>query len=411
MVKQTKDYITLPRGDRSLLKRIFGSFDLVDKRTKPSVESFKFNWNKLTIKSKAEQQRKVVEEWMKFKYGQICAPPRSGKTVIGVAISSLVNTRVAVFAHQYELIDQFRTTYQKFTTIFNKGKRLGRDLIKINPKANEIDDLSVCLFTYQQFIGPHGKKRLKAIRDKFGLVIVDESHRCPAECFSEVISKLKAKMTLGLSATPERKDGMHFKSNLILGPVVINAMGEQLPCSYSIKETGIMVSKFNLWTTYINRISSSKPRNELIVKWAARDVKKKGHKIIIPVERIHHALNLSNLLKEKGLKVACLTGKTFKRYRKDIVDDARKGKFDVLVATRKLISVGMDLPPFSCIYEVMPSSNQHNIYQEISRVRTPFEGKPNPHVRVFLDNCGASHACTNIMLGVFKKLNFKRGPA
>ena len=45
----------------------------------------------------------------------------------------------------------------------------------------------------------------------FGMVMVDEAHHIAARTFSQSVLKTRAKYILGLSATPERKDGMAHK--------------------------------------------------------------------------------------------------------------------------------------------------------------------------------------------------------
>ena len=41
------------------------------------------------------------------------------------------------------------------------------------------------------------------------MILVDEAHLCPAEMFSSALNSLNAKIKIGISATPKRKDGKH----------------------------------------------------------------------------------------------------------------------------------------------------------------------------------------------------------
>ena len=50
---------------------------------------------------------------------------------------------------------------------------------------------------------------LSSLRDSFSLVLVDEAHLCPAELFSTALNNLSAKVKIGITATPKRKDGKH----------------------------------------------------------------------------------------------------------------------------------------------------------------------------------------------------------
>jgi superfamily II DNA or RNA helicase len=45
--------------------------------------------------------------------------------------------------------------------------------------------------------------------ETYGHVIVDECHHVPAVSFERVLSEVKARYIVGLTATPHRRDGHH----------------------------------------------------------------------------------------------------------------------------------------------------------------------------------------------------------
>ena len=53
----------------------------------------------------------------------------------------------------------------------------------------------------------------------YGHVIVDECHHVPAVSFERVLSEVKARYVVGLTATPQRRDGHHPITEMQLGPV------------------------------------------------------------------------------------------------------------------------------------------------------------------------------------------------
>ena len=53
----------------------------------------------------------------------------------------------------------------------------------------------------------------------YGQVIVDECHHLPAFSFERVLNQVKAKYIVGLTATPQRRDGHHPITGMQLGPV------------------------------------------------------------------------------------------------------------------------------------------------------------------------------------------------
>jgi hypothetical protein len=50
-------------------------------------------------------------------------------------------------------------------------------------------------------------------------VIVDECHHVPAVSFERVLSEVKARFVTGLTATPQRRDGLHPILEMQIGPV------------------------------------------------------------------------------------------------------------------------------------------------------------------------------------------------
>lgn len=53
----------------------------------------------------------------------------------------------------------------------------------------------------------------------YGQVIVDECHHLPAVSFERVLAEAKARYVVGLTATPQRRDGHHPITEMQLGPV------------------------------------------------------------------------------------------------------------------------------------------------------------------------------------------------
>jgi superfamily II DNA or RNA helicase len=65
----------------------------------------------------------------------------------------------------------------------------------------------------------HDKAGVKDFVAEYGQVIVDECHHLSAFTFEQVLKQVKAKYVLGLTATPERKDGHHPIIYMQCGPI------------------------------------------------------------------------------------------------------------------------------------------------------------------------------------------------
>src|SRR5205807_516353 len=83
---------------------------------------------------------------------------------------------------------------------------------------------------------------------RYGQVIVDECHHRPAVSVERVLAEVKARCVLGLTATPQRRDGHHPITAMQLGPVrfIVNPKSQaaQRPFAHTlvVRETGFKTS-------------------------------------------------------------------------------------------------------------------------------------------------------------------------
>ena len=79
-------------------------------------------------------------------------------------------------------------------------------------------------------------------------MIVDECHHLPAVSFERVLAEAKARYVVGLTATPQRRDGHHPITEMQLGPVRFavdpKSQAAQRPFAHKlvVRETGFKQS-------------------------------------------------------------------------------------------------------------------------------------------------------------------------
>lgn len=411
----TPKYAVFERGNHEVVEQLLELFreKPVDATVFPKLDvSMQYTFNRdLLEEPRKSEQLALVKQWVKHKRGTLVAPPRFGKTVLAALVAAATKTRVVIVIHQKELLEQFYNTFIKFTDIQAKGKILGRTLIKINPRPDETSSLSVCLYTWQQFRSKGGALKLKAIRKMFGLLIGDEIHHTGSPVYSKIVSRFYARYRLGVTATPKRKDGRHFIGNHIFGPPTVTGVSEQLPLRYTVVPTEFDVPNYKgmnnqTWNLFWTKLSKDAFRNELIVDYAAKDIRK-GYKVLIPIKRIVHAKNLIGLIPD-WLRPKAVVFTADIKNREQVVADIRVGKYDLVIATRQLVSEGFDAPPMSCVYLNVGSytSDVNSLYQESARVRTQAEGKKKPLARIFSDNGYLSDRSLKLIRDEFGRLGF-----
>jgi superfamily II DNA or RNA helicase len=385
-------YLSVPAGTEASLKSVLKKKgDLTIKSKRPSSEfkrKIKFSG---TLK---DFQKEAVAAIIEKMYGVIKAPPRSGKTVLSTAAICKIGQKAIVLAAQREWLDGF------YETFCGSGTQAALTTAKKNQvgfakKYKDFLKYDVCLVTYQTFRSEKGKKLLEKIRDMFPVMVLDEVHMGAATGFATVVSRLNCKWKIGLSGTPSRKDLRYVVVEALIGPIIYEAKVERLKPTIKLVRTGYKAQhKGGLWTSMVSRLEKNPARLKLIAKWALKDVKD-GHMVLIPLAQVTpiKALCLA-INRMAGKRVAHpFFGGLKKDLRKKLIQDARNYKARILVGNTKLLSTGINIPRASAIYDTTLSSNIENCEQRVSRVLTPWEDKPPPILRIFLDDMNVRQRC------------------
>lgn len=243
-------------------------------------------------------------------------------------------------------------------------------------------------------------------------------HNCAPE-FTHLINTLRMRVKIGCTGTIIRKDGKQVLAFNTIGPVVSDIKAAQLKAKLMVQPTGIKTKrKFSgrAGFTYMCKfLAAHDKRNAMIVDWVTRDLEN-GHSIVIPCMFVEHVNLLVKLINNAvGYEVAApfLGGGTKKNkdYRDWVKEQAAKRKIRVVVGIRRLLQRGINIKPWSALYNVMPINNKPNWKQETSRILTPDESgkKRDPIIRFFTDDG------VTLALGCFSEtwkhsLEFKHTP-
>ena len=154
-------------------------------------------------------QEQAVKALLAHDTGVFVAPPGIGKTVVGTYLVAARKTSTLILVHRKPLLDQWIGQLALFLGIEPK------DIGQIGAgKAKPNGRLDVAMV--QSLVRKGSVSDLVA---GYGQVIQDEAHHCPAVSFERVLAEVKAKYVVGLTATPQRRDGHHPILHMQLGPV------------------------------------------------------------------------------------------------------------------------------------------------------------------------------------------------
>lgn len=151
------------------------------------------------------EQAEALAAWTREgRRGQVIMPTGTGKTE--VALAAMARSRVAtlIVAPVRDLMYQWhRRILQAFD--YDAGI-VGDGLSNIKP---------ITVTTYDS-----AYIHMDEMGAGFALLIFDEEHHLPGRCRREAAILSTATMRLGLTATPERSDGLHKDLDRLIGPVV-----------------------------------------------------------------------------------------------------------------------------------------------------------------------------------------------
>lgn len=403
-------YIGVPFGQPHVVKACLKKRDLVqnyvDKTPLPKLDYLKdLEWN--PEMQPYDYQKKAVKALLKAGNGVLESAPRTGKTVMGTMLTTKLCTKTWILAHQHTLLEQFLKTFHEFTDIQDLQARIGKPIIGICTKLSDFDKYDICLSTYQMFLPSNGGvKKLKHVRNMFGLVIVDEAHRESAFGYINVITNINSRHKFGLTGTPDRKDGMYVLTELTLGDVAHKTEAKSMVPKVYVHLTDHK-NNCSTWVPATRNMTKDKKRNAMILDYIERDIKL-GHNVVVPITFNNHGDEMVAALNKKfGEEIAvAYNGSVPKKKRKDILDAANRGEYKCMFARRDML-LGVNVPFWSAIHVIMPIANPPNFTQEIDRVCTPLEGKRDPIVRIYVDNMGLSRGCFAKCTQTFKQKGAK----
>lgn len=322
-----------------------------------------------------DYQEAAVQAVLRERQGVIQAPTGSGKTVIAMALVARLHTPALIVVHTSVLFEQTAEVARRF---------LGVEPGLVGRGREEPRDVTVAMVQTLM------RRDLAAWRDRFGLVILDEAHHCPAETFKTVVQEFAARYRVGLSATPTRKDRLHPILFDVVGPILHVVTPRTLLASGSIAkvevipvETGFRGRYRRDYASLLNRVVRDGRRNAVIVEAVVRH---RGRRSLVLTERVEHARLLAKVLAGRGLKAASLTGDLPGEAREEVLRGFSSGDLEIMVATTALVGEGFDLPALDAVFVTVPHANPAKTTQILGRALRPCEGKVAGRVVDFVDS-------------------------
>jgi hypothetical protein len=210
-------------------------------------------------------------------------------------------------------------------------------------------------------------------------------HRTAAPMFAKAIPKFNARIRIGLSATPKRKDGTENVFFYQIGPIVAVANTENLSATVKrVFSTDIKVLSSGMsLQRLLNYVVKHQGRNTLIANQIVSAVKA-DRKIIV----MSHRLNQLDLLEQLIKALLAIDGSQMKysigKYIGGMSESALKNSAakDIILATWTMAKEGLDIPALDTLVMATPMGD---VLQGVGRILRMDDDKKRPIVVDIVD--------------------------
>lgn len=378
-------------------------------------------WPESNIKLRGYQERTagaVLES--RVPQGVVVMPCGAGKTETGLYIARSIGQPVLWIAHTLDLIrqvydraaDRLGLTGDQLGMLAGKQRRIGTHLTVATVQTlyhMDMDELA----------------------DRFGTVIVDEcqhvvANPSNAEMYNKVLGCLPAYYRYGLTATPDRADGLADTIHMILGDTLamvsqqelVEAGGTVLPVIRPVYtsfryEPGSRENDHIDTNRLRSHMAADQTRTEVLMSHLVPALLD-GHTCIVlgcsldMLNHLEHGLAGNREVQESGVLCRSINGSTRAALRAEAIQEMRDQQSPVrcLMATYQLAKEGLDIPCADRLFLVQPVRDATAIQQAVGRIMRPSPGKKDAVVYDFVDTevptCRSQFSARKT---VYRKLN------
>ena len=220
----------------------------------------------------------------------------------------------------------------------------------------------------------------------FGTVILDEAHHIAAREFSKIMRLLPCRYVLGLSATPDRNDGLGFVLNWLMGKTAYTAkrVANSDVTVRMIKYTQgfqgeIMYKNGQIGSARMLTTLSKDPKRTVLMVDTLHKVlvDEPDRQVLVLSDRRELLRDLHTQLSALGYETQIMVGGSTTKKKKELNVRAH-----VLLSTYPFCAEGFDQPWRDTLVLATPRSN---IEQSLGRILRKHADKKQPLVLDFVD--------------------------
>ncbi|MFC8224619.1 DUF3427 domain-containing protein [Streptomyces sp. NPDC057287] len=277
--------------------------------------------------------------------------------------------RLLFVAHRKEILEQSLRVYQNVLTDANFGELF---------YAGEIPEDRTHVFASVQSLNARALDRFAS--DHFDVIVIDEFHHGTSPTYRKLLDHFAPQELLGLTATPERMDGLNIQDeyfdgriaaemrlwealeNELLSPFHYFGITDNTDMSAVAWKRGAYDS-----TALSSLFTGNDARARLVVQAVVDKVTDPGAMRALGFcVSVAHAHFMAHFFQRAGLNARALSGETPRHERKAALDDLRAGTLQVIFSV-DLFNEGLDIPDVDTLLLLRPTSSATVFLQQLGR--------------------------------------------
>lgn len=340
-----------------------------------------------TKTSPRESQRAPLEAMIEAEGGILNLGCGYGKTVLALYYMAHLATKTAVLVDKVNLLTQWSDEIEKHLRVPK------RNVGKVRGKAWDWEGKDIVLISLRT-LALRGEDVPNGFYESFGLVIFDECHHLAAPTFKQVVPQFYG-VRIGLSATPNREDGLEVIFKNHLGSVFYSQVSQELIPRIIFHETRVdstisedPAAQDRTGEIHYRRLCAclgrDAERNTLALEYV-KSLHGAGHHILCLSASVQHVRDFAVLVEELiGEPVGIASGSVKGEARASEISHHR-----VSVGTMDVASEALNVPSLSALLILSPfGARQHGnvLQQTLGRIQREHPDKKDPVCIILADS-------------------------
>uniref|UniRef100_A0A7J3X6L5 DNA 3'-5' helicase n=1 Tax=Thermofilum pendens TaxID=2269 RepID=A0A7J3X6L5_THEPE len=358
------------------------------------------SWREVSLPLRPYQEE-ALDAWLQAgRRGVVVLPTGAGKTMVALAAIAELRCPTLVVVPTLELVDQWVREVQRVLRV---------EASEFTGESKEVGCVTVATYSSAYL-------NAELLGNRFQLLVFDEVHHLPSESYRQIAELSAAPWRMGLTATPERPDGLHMLLPELVGPVVYRVAPGELKGRYLAdfevqrvyvempeaerKRYEELVARYERLLAALRMRMRTREDFERLVLLSSRDLRAR-EALLSLLEARRIAFNaeaklekLAEILeRHRGEKILVftdsnelvrrishrflvpeITHKTSKDERRAVLEMFRRGEVKV-IATSHVLDEGVDVPDASVAVVISGTGSPREFIQRLGRLLRPKEGK------------------------------------